>query len=73
MLAGDAIHDRAEVPDPPVMDIAVRVQDMFVELVVTTRFTVPAKPFTGTTAMMEVALTPAFMVEIVGLADIVKS
>ena len=73
MLAGDAIHDREEVPDPPVIDIVVRVQDRFVELVVTTRLTVPAKPFNGTRAMMEVALTPAFMVEIVGLADTVKS
>lgn len=40
---------------------------------VSLRVTVPAKPFSGATAMMDVALTPAFTVALVGLADIVKS
>jgi hypothetical protein len=61
------------VPEPPVIDVAVRVQTRFVELVVTANVTVPAKPFSGATAMMEVALIPAFTVAAVGLADIVKS
>jgi hypothetical protein len=55
------------------MDVAARVQDRYVELVVSTRVTVPTKPFNGATAMMEVALIPAFTVAAGGLADIVKS
>jgi hypothetical protein len=67
------VQERVEFPEPPVVEVTVRVQTRLVELAITARVTVPAKPFSGATAMMEVALTPAFMVEIFGLADIVKS
>jgi len=62
-----------EVPDPPVMLVALRVQDRLVEFVVTARVTVPAKPFNGTTVIVEVPATPAFTVILVVLAVTVKS
>jgi len=37
------------------------------------RATVPVKPFTGATVMVEVAATPAFAAAVVGLAVTVKS
>jgi hypothetical protein len=67
------VHDRVEVPDPPVMDVAVMVHDRFVELVVTARVTEPVKPFNGATVMAELAVTPALTVMPVGLAATVKS
>jgi hypothetical protein len=42
-------------------------------LVVTARVTVPAKPFNGATVMVELAVTPALTVTLVGLAVTVKS
>ena len=35
--------------------------------------TVPVKPFTGATVIVEVAATPTFAAALVGLADTVKS
>jgi hypothetical protein len=61
------------VPEPPVMLVDDNVQDRLVELVVTARVTVPAKPLTGATVMVEVPATPAFTVALDGLAVIVKS
>ena len=49
------------------------VHDRLVELVVTTRATVPAKPFTGLTAIIDVPGVPALTVTLVGLALIEKS
>jgi len=37
------------------------------------RATVPVKPFTGATVIVEVAATPTFAAALVGLADTVKS
>jgi len=37
------------------------------------RATVPVKPFTGATVMVEVAATPAFAAAVVGLAVTAKS
>jgi hypothetical protein len=62
-----------DVPDPPTIEVEVRMQDRLVELALVARVTVRANRFTGATVMMEVALTPAFMVALVGLADIKKS
>jgi len=63
-----AEQDSVEVPEPPVMLVAERVHDRFVEFVVTARVTVPAKPFTGATVIVEVPATPAFTVTLVTLA-----
>jgi hypothetical protein len=61
------------VPEPALTLVEVRVHDRLVELVVTARVTVPAKPFTGATVIVEVPATPALTVTLVGLAVIVKS
>ena len=68
-----AEQDSVDVPEPPVMLVAERVQDRFVEFVVTARATVPVKPFTGATVIIEVPATPAFTVMLVVLAVTVKS
>ena len=73
MPAGEPVQDRVDVPEPPVILIAERVQDRFVELVVTARVTVPLKPFEGATATLEVPATPTLTVTLVGLADTAKS
>ena len=62
-----------EVPEPPEMLVALRVQVRFVELVMTTRVTVPVNPFTGATVIVEVPATPALTVTLVALAVTVKS
>jgi hypothetical protein len=67
------VHDREDVPDPPGIEVEVRVQDRFVELVVTARVTVPVKPFRGPTVIVEVPATPALKVTLVVLAVTVKS
>jgi len=56
------------VPEPPVMLVALRVQTRFVEFVVTARVTVPAKPLSGATVIVEVAVAPALTFTLVGLA-----
>jgi hypothetical protein len=67
------VHDSVEVPAPPTMLVGVRVQTRFVESVVAARVTVPANPFSGETVMVELAVTPALTVILVGLAVAVKS
>jgi len=49
------------------------VHDKFVELVVAARATVPLKPLTGDTEIVEVPATPVLTLTTVGLAEIVKS
>jgi len=71
--AGVPWHDSVEVPEPPVMLVALRVQTRLVELVVTASVTVPVKPFTGATVIVEVAVAPALTGTLVGLAVTVKS
>jgi len=68
-----AEHDSVEVPEPPVILVDDSVQDRLVELVVTARVTVPVKPLTGATVIVEVPATPAFTVTLVALAVTVKS
>lgn len=67
------MHERLEVPEPPVILVEVRVQYRFVELVVTARATVPANPFRGPKVIVEVPAAPAFIVTLIGLAVAVKS
>jgi hypothetical protein len=71
--AGEPVQDRAEVPAPPAIEVEDKVQDKFVELVVTARVTVPVKPFRGATVIAEVAATPTLGETVVGLAVRVKS
>jgi hypothetical protein len=61
------------VPDPPARLVEVRVHDRFVEFVVKARVTVPAKPLTGATVIVDGPATPALTVTLARLAAIVKS
>jgi hypothetical protein len=71
--AGLPVHESVEVPEPPVILVDDSEHDRLVELVVTARPTVPAKPFTGATVIVEVPATPVLTGTLVGLAVIVKS
>jgi len=71
--AGEPWQDNVDVPDPPVMLVALRVQTRLVELVVTASVTVPVKPFTGAMVIVDVAVAPALTLTLVGLAVTVKS
>ena len=73
MPAGEPWQDNVDVPDPPVMLVALRVQTRLVELVVTASVTVPVKPFTGAMVIVDVAVAPALTLTLVGLAVTVKS
>jgi len=55
------------------MAVGTRVTERLVELVVAARLTVPAKPLTGLTVMVDVPDMPAFTVTLEGLAVMVKS
>jgi len=59
------LQETVDVPDPPVIVPNVRMQDMLVELVVTTRATVPTNPSSGRTLIPEVPATPALTVKLV--------
>jgi hypothetical protein len=67
------VQERVDVPEPPVMLFEEKLHDRFVELVVTERETVPVKPFTGDTVIIEVPTIPWVTATLVGLAFIVKS
>jgi hypothetical protein len=67
------VQDSVDVPEPPVILVELNVHDRLVELVVTARPTVPVKPFTGATVIVEVAAAPASTETLVGLAVIVRS
>lgn len=73
MPAALPVQERVEVPEPRVIEVTVRVQTRLVELAVTARVTVPAKPFNGATVRVEVGVAPALMVTLVGPAETVKS
>jgi hypothetical protein len=70
--ATEAEHDRVELP-APAMIVDEIVHDKFVELVVTTRVTVPVKLLTGATDIVEVPVIPVLTLTLAGLAEIVKS
>jgi hypothetical protein len=62
-----------EVPEAPVIEEEDRPHKRFVELVVTTRLTVPENPLTGATVMVELPVLSRFIVRLAGLAVTVKS
>jgi hypothetical protein len=62
-----------EVPEPPVILVGESVQDRLVEFVVTTRVTVPVKPFSEATVIVEVAGTLTLVETVVALAVRLKS
>ena len=61
------------MPEPPGTLRGVRVHERFVEFVVGERLTVPVKPFTGATVIVEAPPVLTLTGTVVGLADIVKS
>ena len=60
-------------PDPPTIDVEVRVHDRFVELVVTARATVPTNALTGAIVIVEVPATPTFTLTLGEPVAMVKS
>ena len=50
------------------MVVTLRTQTRLVELVVTASVTVPAKPLSGATVIVDEAIAPAFTFTLVGLA-----
>jgi hypothetical protein len=62
-----------DVPDPPEMIVALRLQERLVELVITVRVTVPVKPFSVAMVIVELPVAPALTVTLVGLAEMEKS
>lgn len=67
------MHDRVDVPLPPVMVAGLAVHDRLVEFVVIATATLEVNPFTGAMVTVEVLLEPAAPVTAVGLALMVKS
>ena len=63
------VHDRVDVPEPPVTLVGVSVQAVLSDA----RATVPVNPFTGETVMVEVPAELTATVTAFGLADIPKS
>ncbi len=69
----EAVHDRVEVPEPVTL-VGVRVQVRPVAgLTAEARLTIPPKPFTAATVIVEVPGTPTLTATDVGNALIVKS
>jgi hypothetical protein len=71
--AREALHDRVELPEPPVILVEDREQIKLVEFVVTAKVTVPVKLFNGATDIVEVPLAPELTETMVGLAVTLKS
>ena len=67
------MHDKDEVPDPPVTLVGFKVQDRLVELVATPSVTDPVKPLSGATVIVEDPAAPTLSVTTVGFAVRVKS
>ena len=63
------VHDRVDVPEPPVTLVGVSVQAVLSD----ERATVPVNPFTGEMVMVEVPAELTATVTAFGLADIPKS
>jgi len=63
------VHDRTDVPEPPVTVAGVSVQATLSEVKVTS----PVNPFKGAILIIEVPGEPTDVVTAVGLAEIVKS
>ncbi len=70
----EPVQDRAEVCDAPsTILVGVRVQVKPAGDTVEVKATVPVKPFTGATVIVDVAAVPTFTLTLVGLAVTVKS
>lgn len=68
-----AEHDRVEVPEPVTL-VAVRVQVIpAAGLLVEVKPTIPAKPFTAVTVIVDVPAWLTLTASLVGLAAIAKS
>ncbi len=68
------VHDRADVwLAPRTMLVGERVQVRPAGETEEVRATVPVKPFTGATVMVDVAATPTLTLAVVGLAVTLKS
>jgi hypothetical protein len=68
------VQDKVEVPEPPVIVVAVRLQvNPLVGKVVTVRATVPAKPLAGLTVIVEFNAELMLPLRLVGAALVVKS
>ena len=67
------MQESVDVPDPPGMVVGLRLQERLVELVVMVSVTVPVKPFSGDTVIVEMPVAPALAVTLVGLAEMEKS
>ena len=63
------VHDRAEVPEPPVTEAGERLQ-LALSL---DKATFPVNPFNGVMVMVEVPAAPTVTVTLVGLAAMSKS
>ena len=68
MEAEANVQDRVELPEPVTL-----VGDTAHEVLLVTRLTMPANPFSAAIVMVEVAAVPALTEMLVGLATIVKS
>jgi len=67
------MHERVDVPEPVTL-IGVRLQVRPVAgLMLDAKLTIPLKPLSAVTVMVEVPETPALAVTVVGLAEMVKS
>lgn len=66
-------QDRVEVPDPPVILVGLRVHVRPAGDTVDVKATVPVKPLSGATVIVDVPAAPATMLTVVGLAAIEKS
>lgn len=73
LLAELPLHERVELPDPPVMLVEEREHNRLVELLITVSETVPENPLTGLIVIAEVPAFPRETVSAEGLAAIVKS
>jgi len=67
------VHDRVDVPLPPVIVAGLAVHDRLVEFDATATATLEVNPYTGAMVTVEVLAEPATPVTAVGLALTVKS
>ena len=67
------MHERVELPEPPVILVWDNVHVRLVEFVATPSATVAAKPLVDDTEMVEVPAAFVFVATLVGLAVILKS
>jgi len=67
------LHDRVEIPEPPVIDVELREQESLLELVVKARVTVPVKPFTGVTVIFALPVVFVGTLTLDALVAIIKS